>query len=475
MATLEGYGFRDPTPAVGAAAALLEYARDQKQSALSHLLGLERLQPAGFLILDDASLRGLEVLESLTGMRESTLLSVLDTTRTAAGGRRLRAALARPYRDPEPANARLDRVGELSQDAPARDRIGRALEEMADIERILARVHCERATPRDLGGLRRTLLAAPKVEAGLAELSSWAGLRASLVAEPLASELDAALVDSPPVNLAEGGVFRDGYDSDLDTIRETAHGGRRWMAELEAREREATGIANLKIGVQPGLRLHDRGDALATLQGAGALHAQADPLDGRTLRHARAEGTRGEDPRRGGGAAKARDRSLRGPLPEGHRGDGSPAVARRDPRGMRSLPLVRRLRGRPRVRPADPRPLGHPFDRGGASSRCRARGRHRFLRAERPRPRRRGTPGRDPDRAQYGGKIDLPAPDRVDRPHGAGRFVRAGARRPDRRRRSDLHPRRGARRDRAGAVDLPRGDDRDEQHPPPRDRRRAWC
>jgi DNA mismatch repair protein MutS len=248
VATLEGYGFRDPTPAVGAAAALLEYARDQKQSSLSHLLGLERLQPAGYLVLDDASLRGLEVLEPLTGMRESTLLSALDATRTAAGGRRLRAALARPYRDPEPVNARLDRVGELSQDASARDRIGRALEEMADVERILARVHCERATPRDLGGLRRTLLAAPKIEAGLAELPSWAGTRAALAAEPLASALEASLVDSPPLNLAEGGVFRDGYDPDLDAIREAAHGGRRWMAELEAREREATGIANLKVG-----------------------------------------------------------------------------------------------------------------------------------------------------------------------------------------------------------------------------------
>jgi DNA mismatch repair protein MutS len=248
VATLEGYGFRDPTPAVGAAAALLEYARDQKQSPLSHLRGLERLQPSGSLILDDASLRGLEILEPLTGVRESTLLSVLDATRTAAGGRRLRSALARPYRDPEPANARLDRVGALAEDAAARDRIGRALEEIADIERILARVHCERATPRDIGGLRRTLLAVPKVEEGLAGFDAWASSRAALAVEPLASELDAALVESPPLNLAEGGVFRDGYDPDLDAIRDAAHGGRRWMAELEAREREASGIPNLKVG-----------------------------------------------------------------------------------------------------------------------------------------------------------------------------------------------------------------------------------
>jgi DNA mismatch repair protein MutS len=247
VATLEGYGFHGPTPAVGAAAALLEYARDQKQSPLSHLSGIERLQPAGFLVLDDASLRGLEVLEPLTGVRESTLLSALDMTRTAAGGRRLRQALARPYRDPEPATARLDRVGALTEDGTARGRIGTSLEEVSDIERILARVHCERATPRDLAGLRRTLLAAPRVEKELAELPAWSSLLAAFAVASLAAELDAALVESPPLSLADGGVFRDGYDAELDGIRDAARGGRRWMAELEAREREATGISNLKV------------------------------------------------------------------------------------------------------------------------------------------------------------------------------------------------------------------------------------
>ncbi len=249
VATLEGYGFRDPSAGIGAAAALLEYAREQKQSPLGHMTGLERLMPAGFLILDDASLRGLEVVEPLgTGGKESTLLSVLDRTRTAAGARRLRAALARPYRDPEPARARHDRVAFLLEEAVARERIARALSEVSDIERIVGRIHCGRALPRDLAGLARSLIALPRVAEALEGAAGWEETEIPPGCSTLAAELSAALADAPATSVRDGEVFRDGYDAELDSIRDTARGGRRWMADLEVREREATGIPNLKVG-----------------------------------------------------------------------------------------------------------------------------------------------------------------------------------------------------------------------------------
>ncbi len=249
VATLEGYGFRDATPAVGAAAALLEYAREQKQSPLTHLNGLERREPAGYLLLDEASLRGLEVLEPLSGGgKDSTLLSVLDRTRTAAGGRRLREALSRPFRDPEPARERSGRVASLIEDARGRARITQELAGVSDIERILGRVHCARAVPRDLVGLMRSLLAAPSIVGVLAEAGGWGEASVPEGCLALAKDLEAALVESPPPSVRDGEVFRDGFDAELDSIREAARGGRRWMAETEAKERETTGIANLKVG-----------------------------------------------------------------------------------------------------------------------------------------------------------------------------------------------------------------------------------
>jgi DNA mismatch repair protein MutS len=249
VATLEGYGFREATGAVGAAAALLAYAREQKQSPLTHLNGLERLQPAGYLLLDEASLRGLEILEPLSGgNKDSTLLGVLDRTRTAAGGRRLRDALSRPFRDPEPVRRRQDRVAALIEDSRARARIADELAGVSDVERILGRVHCGRAVPRDLLGLKRSLLAAPRIASELADSDAWDDMKVPEECGALAAELEAALVESPAASVRDGEVLRDGYDAELDAVREAARGGRRWMAETEARERESTGIPNLKVG-----------------------------------------------------------------------------------------------------------------------------------------------------------------------------------------------------------------------------------
>jgi DNA mismatch repair protein MutS len=248
VATLEGYGFPIPSPALGAAAALLEYAREQKQSPLDHLQGLARIHPSDALILDEPSLRGLEVVTPLADVKDSTLLSILDTTRTAAGGRRLREALKRPFRDPAAANARLDRVADLVTETVVRGAIASGLEGVSDIERIVARLHCGRANPRDLAGLRKTLLAVPAVHRAIEGLTAWRDYDPGLGSGDLAEDLDRALVDSPPTALSDGGVFRDGFDASLDDARDAARGGKRWMVEMETREREASGITNLKVG-----------------------------------------------------------------------------------------------------------------------------------------------------------------------------------------------------------------------------------
>jgi DNA mismatch repair protein MutS len=260
VATLDAFEVDAVGPGLGAAGALLEYAREQKQSDLGHLRPPLRLHPEDGLLLDESTLRSLEVIEPLPGgSAESTLLHVLDQTVTAAGARRLRSALLRPLTDAAVIEARQDGIEALLE-ARARGGLRQLLKGTSDVERILGKLHCNRAQPRDLAALRQTLREAPRIAAQISALgvaAPYAGAGpvapslpnpAAAIPADLAERLEAALVDQPPALLSESGVFRDAWDMELSELRSLARDAKGWIARLQEEERIKTGIPGLKVG-----------------------------------------------------------------------------------------------------------------------------------------------------------------------------------------------------------------------------------
>jgi len=257
LATLDGLGVEaGDAPALGAAGALLRYARELKPGGLPHL-GHPRLVRRGDVLpLDEMTRRNLELVEPLrAGAPGTTLLECIDRTLTPMGARLLRRWLLAPLVDPAAINARIDGVGVLAGDARGRDRLREALDGVRDLERLASRAAMGRATPRELGHLRDSLLRLPAVGTaldGIAGRDRAAMLEtAAEDLDPLAdiaAELSRALVDSPPAQAADGDAIRPGYDAELDLVRQARDGGKQYIASLQARERERSGIGSLKVG-----------------------------------------------------------------------------------------------------------------------------------------------------------------------------------------------------------------------------------
>lgn len=243
---LSGFGCAALTLALGAAGALLAYLQDTQRTHLPHFAALAQESPADTVLLDAATRRHLELDQARGG---ASLLGVLDTTITPMGGRLLRRWLQRPLRARDPLRLRQQAIGALldsGQHVPLRE----ALRAIGDLERILARVALRSARPRDLATLRDGLLAAPALRALLATLDSpqLASLLDALGEHTdSAALLLAALHAQPPALLREGGVIASGFDAELDELRLLSTDADRFLADLEAREREITGIATLRV------------------------------------------------------------------------------------------------------------------------------------------------------------------------------------------------------------------------------------
>ena len=257
LASLDGLGIEAADrAAVGAAGALLRYARELKPGGLPHLARPRVLRRGDVLPLDEMTRRNLELVEPLRpGAAGATLLEVLDRTTTPMGARLLRRWLLAPLVDPAAINARLDAVDVLVHDPRGRDRVREALDGVRDLERLAGRASLGRATPRELGALRDSILRLPDVRAALdgleargrAALLERAAERFDLLAD-LGDELARALVERPPAQAPDGDAIRAGYDRELDEVKDARDGGKQYIASLQARERERTGIASLKVG-----------------------------------------------------------------------------------------------------------------------------------------------------------------------------------------------------------------------------------
>ena len=251
---LAGFGCADKPLAIAAAGALLAYVRETQKSALPHLVSLATEERDAALIMDPATRRNLELDESLAGKPELTLAGVFDRTSTAMGGRMLRRWLHRPLRDRGTLRARYQAVATLLESAqyPA---VAEALKAIGDLERIIARIALRSARPRDLTQLRAALAALPDLQRLLEPASS--PLLQQLIGELAQQQsncrddhalLAKAIVESPPHYLRDGGVIAAGYDPELDELRLLGSNTEQFLLDLEARERERTGLSSLKLG-----------------------------------------------------------------------------------------------------------------------------------------------------------------------------------------------------------------------------------
>lgn len=247
---LVGFGCADLTLGLGAAGALLGYAKETQRTALPHLRSIAQERFEDSVVIDSASRRNLEIDCNLAGGRDNTLLDVLDHTATAMGSRLLARWLNRPLRKMATLQARQDSIAGLIEDYHY-ETIHPVLKGIGDIERILARVALRSARPRDLARLRDALAALPELQATLEPVASphirELGEIVSTYPE-LAELLQRAIIDNPPAVIRDGGVIKAGYDSELDELQNISENAGQYLIDLENRERERTGLSTLKVG-----------------------------------------------------------------------------------------------------------------------------------------------------------------------------------------------------------------------------------
>jgi DNA mismatch repair protein MutS len=250
--SLEGYGCEGLDLGIRAGGAALHYLEQTQRGALSHVIRVRPAARAASLVLDQTALRTLEIFRNLSdGSTKGTLWEVLDETVTAMGGRRLRSWLLQPLLDPAQIGERQQAVENLHEEGRLRAALRSHFKEVQDLERLISRISLGAAHPRDLAALRQSLQALPAMQSLLGQATAPLLRRTAEGLDDLQDLhrlLEAALVDDPPNLPREGGIIREGHSPELDTLRSIKQDARRWIVDLEARERERTGIPTLRVG-----------------------------------------------------------------------------------------------------------------------------------------------------------------------------------------------------------------------------------
>ena len=250
--SLEGFGLAGKPAAAAAAGSILYYVRSTQRGTLDHVDRIGFYERQSCLVLDAVTVRNLELIEPLFAGTDSgvTLFRTLDATVTPMGKRVLRAWMLRPSIAPAEIRARLDAVEEQTRQTIAREELRRALEGVLDLERLLSRVTLETANPRDMIALAASLGRIPAVRAALGRLSSdrLQQLHASIdELSDVRERIEKTVIPEPPISLSDGGVIQRGADRELDELHELSRNGKQFLAQMELRERERTGIASLKV------------------------------------------------------------------------------------------------------------------------------------------------------------------------------------------------------------------------------------
>ena len=249
--SLEGLGLADYDCGVIAAGALLRYLLETQKTSLDHISAIHPYSTGKYMIIDSSTRRNLELVETLREkQKRGSLLWVLDKTKTAMGARTLRSFVEQPLINREEIEKRQDAIEELNENVITREELREYLNPIYDLERLITRVTYLSANPRDLIAFKNSIGMLPPIKTLLQEFS---GSQLREIAsemdtlEELYQLIDASIGEEPPISVRDGGILKEGYNEEVDRYRNAKTEGKTWLAELEAKEREKTGIKNLKI------------------------------------------------------------------------------------------------------------------------------------------------------------------------------------------------------------------------------------
>lgn len=248
---LEGLGLADYDSGVVAAGALLKYLYETQKTPLSNLVAIHPYTTGKFMIIDSSTRRNLELVETLREkQKRGSLLWVLDKTRTAMGARTLRSFVEQPLIERMEIEERYDAIDEFNTNAITREEIREYLNPVYDLERLITRVTYQTANPRDLIAFRNSIHMLPPIKTLMSDFQSplLKRLYEQLdTLDELYELIERSITEEPPLTLHDGGILKEGYNEEVDRLRKAKTDGKSWLADLEAKEREKTGIKNLKI------------------------------------------------------------------------------------------------------------------------------------------------------------------------------------------------------------------------------------
>jgi DNA mismatch repair protein MutS len=250
--SLKGFGVEQLGTGQVAAGALMHYIRETQKASLGHIKQLQKFDNQSFMSLDGSTKRNLELITTIQeGRSEGTLISILDETKTAMGGRLLRKWIMRPLKKMKPIRRRLNAVEALNVHHDIREKMGEELEQVGDLERLISRICVGRANARDLMQLKRSLAQIPRIKMQFNQLEEPLlqdiSKRLKLLIE-VQERIGKAIQDDPPASLRDGGIFNDGFNDELDELRDVARNGKEYIAKIKNELAEETGISSLKIG-----------------------------------------------------------------------------------------------------------------------------------------------------------------------------------------------------------------------------------
>ena len=249
--SLEGFGIRESSPVIGAAGAAINFLNENLCTALDHITSIKSYSLNDYMIIDPISQRNLELLETIRPDSTSkTLFSILDFTSTPMGARLLKEWITSPLIDVNKIKARLGAVEDFTNNPRSLDNIEIFLKKVRDMERLISRCGFNQISPRDIVALKESLKQIPDLKTELSDFTSnlLKEFNDNLVELPeLVTEIEKAVVEEPPASIKDGGVIKPGYNQELDKIRSISKDGKSWMAELQAKEIQRTGIKSLKV------------------------------------------------------------------------------------------------------------------------------------------------------------------------------------------------------------------------------------
>lgn len=249
--SLSGLGLDAYPVGTIAAGAVMQYLMETQKNALSHITSISPYSSAAYMILDTSTRRNLELVETLREkQKRGSLLWILDKTKTAMGARLLRNRVEQPLVDKKQIKMRLDAISTLNTDAITREELREYLAPIYDLERLIGKVAYKTANPRDFIALQSSLAMLPPIKTLLEDMKVKAlqDVYTSIdTLDDICELIDAAITEEPPIAIKEGGIIKEGYNEEVDTLRKAKTDGKIWLANLEEEEKEPTGIKNLRI------------------------------------------------------------------------------------------------------------------------------------------------------------------------------------------------------------------------------------